>query len=278
MQKSNYMSIHLRFCCKSMSKKGISSIVPLALVVVVVVFAGLSGYLFISNSNLQGNLSSANSQVTSLQTSVTSLNSQISSLSSQNQMLNNNVTSLTEQKLSLDNQITSLDQNISSLEQQRTSLESELSIARNNASSLQTQLNQVDSQITSLQNQVSTLNKIVNLQSAIVEVHAQGFTTGAFGNASVVTFTANYSGYVVVSDLLASDYANEGVATYQQFSSSIPNSYYNAIYVPSFGIFYTFGSIISNIAIPVSPGTITVYLETADTTPQNATLTVTYYY
>ena len=154
-------------------------------------------------------------------------------MSSENQILNSNITSLQQQKLALSNQITSLNQNISSLEQERTTLQSQLTVAVNNASSIQTQLNQVNNQLSSLQSQVNTLNNIVALQSSTVEVGSQSFTTGASGNVSVVTFGANYSGYVVVSDLSATDYVNEGATIVDQFSSSIQSSY-SGIYIPNY--------------------------------------------
>lgn len=233
----------------NMYRKAIASSIAIVMAVIVVVFAGLSGYLYISNSGLQSNLNIANSQITSL--------------TSKNQILNN--------------QITSLNQNISALEQEKTTLESQLTTAVNNASSLQTQLNQVNSQLSSLQTQVNTLNDVVALKSSTTEVSSQSFSTGTSGNVSVITFSANYSGYVVISDQSASDYANEGPSILDLFSSSIQNSY-AGVYIPSYGFFNSFTRVGSSIAYPITPGTITVYLDTSDTTAQTATLTVTYYY
>ena len=94
----------------------------------------------------------------------------------------------------------------------------------------------------------------------------------------MVSFTANYAGYVLVSVSSASDYTNEGISVQVTYGSNVNSPNYGYILMPLEGYYYVFGSVPDAMPIPVTPGTITVYLGTADTSAQTATLSVTYYY
>jgi hypothetical protein len=127
----------------------------------------------------------------------------------------------------------------------------------------------------SLQNQVADLQAISNLQSSQTIVSSQSVTV--LGEANVTTFTANYAGYVLVTVSAASDYANEGIGVHLTFASNVQGNY-GGMWIPAKGYSEELGSVPDALPLPVVPGTVTVYIGSADSTAQTATVTVVYYY
>jgi hypothetical protein len=132
-------------------------------------------------------------------------------------------------------------------------------------------------QIATLQSQVSMLQGIAGLSDSVDEASGT-YYTGSGGNTTIVTFTANYAGYVAMSFTAASDAPNEGMTIHLTYGANVNSPTYTGLYIPPAGYFYVLGYIPGTVIIPVTSGTITVYLETADSTSQSGTLTVTYYY
>jgi hypothetical protein len=164
---------------------------------------------------------------------------------------------------------------------------SEIRSLRQTIIAQQSQISTLQNQTSSLKSQISSLQKIVGLNNSITEVTATSFVTGPDGRIQVASFVAKYAGYVVITETTASDPANEGPEVEIIFTSATnTHSSYDAICLPYCGYFYAFSSSnvtmpvpsSNSIAIPVTPGTITIYLDTSDTTSQYATLSVIYYY
>jgi uncharacterized coiled-coil protein SlyX len=172
---------------------------------------------------------------------------------------------------------TAANQTIASLNSQVTTLTGQVNSDNSQISSLNSQIANYESQISTLQTQVDTLTAEANLSDSTLLVSSQQFQTGTSGQVQVISFTANYSGYVVIDATAASDYTHEGVAVQIMYASNIKGGY-SGIFIPATGHFYEFSGIPDLPSFPVVPGTVTVYLATADTTPQTATISVTYYY
>jgi hypothetical protein len=62
------------------------------------------------------------------------------------------------------------------------------------------------------------------------------------------------------------------------YGANVNSPTYSGLSVPCCNYFYIVGSIPGTVVIPVTSGTVTVYLETSDSSSQSGTLTVTYYY
>ena len=156
-----------------------------------------------------------------------------------------------------------------------SSLNSEVSTLDSQISSLNTQISTDMSQMISLQNQVADLQAISSLQSKQTVVSSKSVTD--LGETNVTTFTADYAGYVLVTVSAASDYANEGTGVYLVFASSV-QGHYSAMVIPAKGYFEGFSGVPDALPLPVVPGTVTVYLDSVDSTAQTATVTVVYFY
>lgn len=131
--------------------------------------------------------------------------------------------------------------------------------------SLQSQLSSANSQVSSLQSQVSSLQSIVNLSQSKSEAVQTTVNQSRGQVASVVSFSAQYAGYIVVS----------GTSTttngYLQVTDSFSNYPYNSTT-------YAFGTGAQK-TIPVLPGTVTVsFGNTNALNGATATISVTYYY
>jgi len=283
-------------------------LVPVALVVVIVIIAGAFGYYFITAS---GTISSQSSQISSQSSVVSAQSNQISSLgsvvSSQSSQVSTQSAQISSQSgqisaqtaqiatqaalIAADNtQIANLTSKVNSLKMQVAADQAKIQTLttgyavanatitslNSQIASLNTEISALDSQIAGLQAQVSILQSITGLSSSTTEVNAQFFYTT--GNALVVTFTANYAGYVAMTVTSASDYSNEGGTIHITYALNVNSPYYSGIYIPSQGFFYPFGGIPDTLIFPVTPGTITLYLGTSDLTQQSATLSVIYYY
>jgi hypothetical protein len=133
-------------------------------------------------------------------------------------------------------------------------------------SSANSDLSAANDKVASLQNKVASLQNIVDLSQSSVELNSFTVNQPAGARTAVVTFPANYSGYIVVSGTSTTDKG------YAMLEDSNTKYTFNDM-----KFFFSGGAI--NQTIPVLPGNITVYF--GNTNPfigATATLTVTYHY
>ena len=211
--------------------------VSIALLVVV---AGFVVYLVLS----LGTISDRNASVSDLQGQVTSARSQISDLQAQ---------------------VSSVKSELSSIKAQVSSLQNDASTYKSQISTLQSQLSSANAQVSSLQSQNSSLQSIVSLSKSQTLVNQLTLNQGASETSLVVSFQADYAGYIVVS---GTSTTNSG---YISVLDTWPNYPFN-------GYSYEFGTGM-NRTILVMPGTVRVSFGNGNTSNgATATLTVTYYY
>ncbi len=139
---------------------------------------------------------------------------------------------------------------------------------------LQTQIAGYQTQIATLQAQVKSLTAIVDLSQSTVLLSQQFVGVQSIGDQVADNFNATYSGYVAVSMSQISDISNVQVGVLIFFASSVNSGQYTSEPIGP----YSFTSIPGLIVFPVTPGSVTVYLSNTDSTPENATLSITYYY
>ena len=133
-------------------------------------------------------------------------------------------------------------------------------------SSANSDLSAANDKVASLQNNVASLQSIVDLSQSSVELNSFTVNQPAGSKTAVVTFLANYSGYIVVS---GTSTTNNGYAMLEDSNTKYTFN----------DMKFVFESGTINKTIPVLPGSITVYF--GNTNPfigATATLTVTYYY
>lgn len=146
-----------------MSAKGSKTLIAV-LAVLVVVFAGVAGYLYMNNTNLQDQISSLESKVSSLE----------------------------QTKSSLQNRVNQLEQQVNSLMQERNQL-------RQQVSTLESEKARLQSQISDLNSQISELNNIINLNYFDVLVHDQTINFPAFDTTVYYyDFNFEYAGYLYI--------------------------------------------------------------------------------
>ena len=211
--------------------------VSIALLVVVAAFVV---YLVLS----LGTISDRNASVSDLQGQVTSARSQISDLQAQ---------------------VSSVKSELSSIKAQVSSLQNDASTYKSQISTLQSQLSSASAQVSSLQSQNSSLQSIVSLSKSQTLVNMLTVNQGPGEISLVVSFQADYAGYIVVS---GTSTTNSG---YISVLDTWPNYPFN-------GYSYEFGTGM-NRTILVMPGTVRVSFGNGNTSNgATATLTVTYYY
>ena len=172
------------------------------------------------------------------------------------------------------------DSAISSLTSQMTNLDNQVTSLQSGLAANSTTITSLNSQITSLQNQVLNLTSISNLNQSTIWKNQYNVTqpSAKYGSSnnpaySLLTFTANYAGYVNVS------------VTY----SSKPNIYVKVTYATSNGIGYNNtvslnGATLPSYAVfPVVPASIQITIGNAvigSNAPQTVTetVTITYHY
>lgn len=238
--------------------KGSRTMVIVILVVLVIVGAAFAYYYIQASGTISsqaGQIATANALIASDNTKIANLSSTISSLQSQVAADQAKIDSLTAKYTQANQTIASLNTQISTLNSQIATLQA---------------------QVTGLQAQVASLQGIIGLTQTTQELASTPFTFS--GQATAITFTAAYAGYVLVSVSAASDYPNEGAQATIVFASSIHSPVYSSITIPFSGFFYPFSKVPDTLIFPVVPGTVTVTLVTSDPTSQTATLAVVYYY
>jgi myosin heavy subunit len=155
-----------------------------------------------------------------------------------------------------------------------TTAQDQLESANYQIVALQSQIDQLesaDSLITTLQNQIMTLQSQVNQFQEITDLSLYSIKLdneiiyqGPNVFENVVSFTADYAGYITVSG--TSSTFNTSIRVENSF-----NGYPYNEYLHRFGTGTT-------LKIPVLPGKITVYLSNTDPVGLTAAITVTHYY
>ena len=164
---------------------------------------------------------------------------------------------------SCQSQLTSLQSQVQSCQSQLSSLQNQLQSAEDQLSSLQTQLSSYQNQVSSLQSELSICQRHGKLQEVSVKADDKTINQGAGTRSAIVTFTAEYAGYVHVSG-----------------TSTTSNGY--IMVTSSFGGYphndtrYSFGTGAARL-IPVLPGDIVVYFGNTNLFG-GATATITVHY
>lgn len=236
--------------------------VPFIVVICLLVIA-IAGFVwfYIQTSNayaaLESQLSSTNSELESSQRQNTDYNSQISTLQGQ-------VTSGGSQLSTLQGQISSLQSDVARYISQAASLTNQLASANSEVTSLQGQLSSANSQYASLQSRNNDLQSITKLSKSTVVANQRTINQSAGQSSTIVSFNADYAGYIVVS----------GTSTTSNGTVIVTYSFPN---LPATSP-HTFGTS-STLTIPVLPGTVTVSFNNSNLlNGATATITVTYFY
>lgn len=160
-------------------------------------------------------------------------------------------------------ELTSCRNQLQSCQTQRSSLQSQLTSAEGQVSSLQTQLSSSQSQAASLQSELSVCQRRCKLQEWSVKADEKTLNQDRNTRSAVVTFRADYAGYVLVSG--TSTTSNGYIMVTSSFSG-----------FPHNDTRYAFGTGATRL-IPVLPGTIVVYFgNTNMVSGATATITVRY--
>jgi len=155
-------------------------------------------------------------------------------------------------------------QNMNMVIDDRDSILKQLDQTETDLTTAQDQLESAESQITTLQSQNDFLQEIVNLTQYSTKADAVIIPQAPNVNENVVSFIADYAGYVVVSG------TSSTINTYIRVEDSFPGYPYR-----EYRHYFSTGT---TLKIPVLPGTISVYLMNNDPVGATATITVIYYY
>ncbi len=256
------------------------------LVIVVVGFIYSNARMSENAASLQGQLSTANAKASSLQNENSAYQSQVASLQSQLSASNAKVSSLQNENSAYQSQVASLQDQLSNLsssqstlqttnsqlqtqlsssKSQITSLQNDISGYQSQTSSLKSQLSSLNDQVSSLRSQISDFQSIVNLSKSTAVANEKTINQSEGQSTSIVSFTAQYAGYVVVS----------GTSTTVNGYLIVTDSFNN---YPLNSVHYPFGTGATS-TIPILPGTVTVYFANSNVSGgATATLTVIYYY
>jgi peptidoglycan hydrolase CwlO-like protein len=225
-------------------------------IVLLIVAAGFIYYYVQASSEISKN----NTTISSLQKDVTTYKSLISSLQ-------NDIASYGSQVSSLQNQLASANAQVSPLQNENASLKSQITNLNNELSSANSQITSANSQITSLQSQNSDLQKIVSLSKSTIKANQLTINQSAGQETTVVTFTADYAGYVYVS----------GTSTTSNGYIHVTDS--SSYYPSKLGTTPFYIGTNGSVSVPVLPGTIRVIFGNDNLfSGATATITVTYYY
>jgi flagellar biosynthesis chaperone FliJ len=140
----------------------------------------------------------------------------------------------------------------------------QLKSAKSMVATLQSQVTSLQSQIATLQGQVDQFQAIIDLSQYSIKLDTLTVSLDANTHTTIVSFTADYAGYIVVSG------TSSIIEGYIRVEDSFPDYPYN-----SYSHYFGLGS---TLKIPVLPGTIIVRFINQDTVWATATITVTYYY
>lgn len=229
---------------------------------------------------LQSQLQAANLQSSAAQTQLSTVTAQLYAAKSQLSSANATAASYKDNVASYQSQITAIQGNITSYQSQMKSLQDDVSSYKSQVTSLQDQVTLLNDELKStananvvdLQNQVSTLMQqvqsledVTKLNSVSVKADLVSITQGQTQNLKLVSFTADYAGYVVVAGQSSSP---DTFINLQDSFTGYPLNDYK----------YPFGANTS-LVIPVLPGQIDIYFyNSVPGAVATAVVTIKYYY
>jgi DNA repair exonuclease SbcCD ATPase subunit len=161
-------------------------------------------------------------------------------------------------------QLGETEDDLTATQDQLESANSLITTLQSQVTTLESQVTTLENQVTPLQSQIDQLQEITDLSLYSTELDTVTIYQAANVYQNVVSFTADYAGYVVVSG--TSSTFNTDIRVTDSFTGYPYNEYLH-----HFGTGTT-------LKIPVLPGTITVYLSNTSPVGLTATITVTYYY
>lgn len=242
--------------------------VVFGLIAVIIVLGAAFGLYFVE----------ATGTISSKDRTISSQSAQLSNDVAQISADEASVTNLTSTVASLRQTVAADSAEVSSLTAGYTRANGTIATLNSQITSLNAQIASDNSQIAALQSQVTSLQAISTLSSNEALVTSQLFTTNSSGLLELGSFTTQYAGYLSITATSSSDPANVGCFVDNTFAANVLSPDFSGIVIPGGGFFLVFGSIPATLVFPVTPGTVAVYLATADLTAQNATVAVTYFY
>jgi uncharacterized coiled-coil protein SlyX len=244
--------------------------VAAVLVIAIVVLGGVLGYYYVTS---QGTISSQNSTITSQSAAIQADLGTIASDTSKIASLNSTIASDNTQIASLTATLNADMAKISSLTSGYAAANSTISTLQSQISTLNAQVASLTSQVSNLQAQVSQMTSLLSLSTSAQEAVSDSVSVPANANVTVVTFTSQYAGYLLVTLSADSNVNTVGFNVLDEYSTSINRGSYSGVYLGPYG----FPSVPNSLVLPVTPGTITVYVVNVGGTSGTATISVTYY-
>lgn len=232
-----------------------------------------AAYLNNQLSARQGQLSVAGTQVASLQSQLAARDYQLSVARSQLSAAGSEVSALKSELASYQSRVSALQGEMAAGQSRITSLQAEIAAGKDQVSRLQDQLAAAGAaDITALQARVSSLEiqnreltEIVNLKKVAVKADFLGIEQQAGHPFSILPFTVDYAGYIVIGGQSSTPDA------YITLINDFPGYPYNEYR-------YHLGTG-ATLTIPVLPGTVTVQYHNANpNAPSTGVISIRYYY
>jgi cell division protein FtsB len=130
-------------------------------------------------SGLENEKLTLETQVSTLQSEKLALETQVSNLQANVSSLQSETTSLNNEKIALENQVSSLQSEATELENEKNMLESQVSNLQANVSSLQSEVVSLENFTLSLETQVSTLqSEVTSLENEVIQSFDLGYAEG----------------------------------------------------------------------------------------------------
>jgi len=151
--------------------------------------------------------------------------------------------------------VASLHGDVSQRDAQVASLQGNVTVLQGDVDGLDAQISGLESTVSTLQSQVTALVSITSLGESSIVLSPQVVGAQPISSQVVVSFVANYSGYVTVSMSTISDIANLQVGILIFFGSSVNAGQYSSELVGP----YSSMSVPDSLVFHATPGTISVY-------------------
>ncbi len=224
----------------------------IALVALILALAGFTYYYIRASSTMTRDAST-----------ISGLDSQVSSLKGQVDSANARVSSLRSQVSTLEKELAAANSQATSAQEKAGSLETEVSTLRSQSSSAGAQVADLQKRISTLKTENTRLQSIASLSESSVPLTYKSVTIAAGQSIELVTFMAEYPGYILVTATSTDPNASYLRIT-QSFSGYLFNNYQ----------YYIWGGV-RTILVPVLPGSISVSFSGVAAT---GVFSVTYHY
>jgi uncharacterized phage infection (PIP) family protein YhgE len=240
------------------------------LIIFIVLAAGLVTGCGVSQESYNTAIQEANDlrdQLSDVQADLVTAQADLSQSNSNLETAQQDLTTVTEDRDSILEQLNDTEADLATAQDQLDSANSQITTLQSQIDELESAdstIATLRSQITTLQGQVDQLQEITDLSLYSIELDTKIIYQIPNVYENVVSFTADYAGYIIVSG--TSSTFNTYIRVEDTFAG-----YPFREYLHHFGTGTT-------LKIPVLPGTITVYLSNTDPVGLTATITVIYYY